>query len=430
MFGNILHNNSNNSIFSAILFALISVILYSGIAPTNNTTIASAASKLSAAKQILNTSSSPCSKIISRAYHRNTTAAMTTTAAAPVPRTISKAFLAIEQSEGQGAKVRRSIGTPSLRNFSPFLMLDHFSVAPPAGFPDHPHRGQETITYLLQGAVDHEDFTGARGTINSGDLQFMTAGKGIQHAPLAPRFPLHGLHNGSVYTYPKCIEGVPLAKIHPGHPYWDPKWPDLRSLVEPVLRSWEEKHNHAIELQRQGKKVGSVKYQYGRQVNRGKTILEFLMHGVISPYQLLSKRFMSVGKGSITSYDTLFRLCDTVNELAKYKLDVEPVEWLRQRLHELVETQGEGFNFPKTIHDFYNDPKLAALRFKSGFKSIGRPSGIKMPRRDGTADDSPRPKRRKKKKREWEDLSESYPVHGHSSENSDKASAVDSQLKN
>lgn len=51
-----------------------------------------------------------------------------------------------------------------------------------AGFPDHPHRGQETITYLLKGGVDHEDFAGNRGTLYAGDLQFMTAGRGIVHA--------------------------------------------------------------------------------------------------------------------------------------------------------------------------------------------------------------------------------------------------------
>lgn len=55
------------------------------------------------------------------------------------PRKIQKSFLAIEQSEGAGAKVRRSIGTPQLRNFSPFLMLDHFAIPPGAGFPDHPY---------------------------------------------------------------------------------------------------------------------------------------------------------------------------------------------------------------------------------------------------------------------------------------------------
>ncbi|KAJ4149904.1 hypothetical protein LMH87_010678 [Akanthomyces muscarius] len=206
-------------------------------------------------------------------------------------------------------------------------------------------------------------------------------------------------HNGSFYTYPACIEGVPVDKITPNHPYWEPKWPDLRTLVEPVLRSWEEKYQSAEEASRRGEAVGSVKYQYGRQVNRGNRILKFLEQGAISPYQLLSKRFMSVGKGSITSYDTLFRLCETIEALANYKTDVEPVDWLRQRLHELIEAQGTGFNFSKTIHDFYNDPKLAALRQKSGFKSIGRPSGIKMPRRRaGSVDEAPLPPRPCKRK--------------------------------
>jgi hypothetical protein len=58
------------------------------------------------------------------------------------PRAIRKAFLAVEQAEGAGARVRRSIGGPQLRNFSPFLLLDHFSTTSLAGFPDHPHRGQ------------------------------------------------------------------------------------------------------------------------------------------------------------------------------------------------------------------------------------------------------------------------------------------------
>lgn len=80
--------------------------------------------------------------------------------------------------------MRRSIGTPKLRNFTPFLMLDHFRVPPEAGFPDHPHRGQETITYLFQGGVDHEDFAGNKGTLGPGDLQFMTAGRGIMHAEM------------------------------------------------------------------------------------------------------------------------------------------------------------------------------------------------------------------------------------------------------
>ncbi|KAF3936268.1 Pirin-1 [Dactylella cylindrospora] len=106
------------------------------------------------------------------------------------PRSIKKVIPAIEQSEGQGARVRRSIGTSQLRRFPPFLMLDHFFLSEGAGFPDHPHRGQETITYQLSGSTNHEDFTGASGTINAGDLQFMTAGRGIVHAEIpAPQAP-------------------------------------------------------------------------------------------------------------------------------------------------------------------------------------------------------------------------------------------------
>lgn len=117
----------------------------------------------------------------------NNTMASTTNTTKLLPRLIRKAFLAAEQSEGAGARVRRSVGTPQLRSFSPFLMLDHFSVSPGAGFPDHPHRGQETITYLLKGGMEHEDFAGNKGKLGPGDLQFMTAGRGIVHAEMPAR---------------------------------------------------------------------------------------------------------------------------------------------------------------------------------------------------------------------------------------------------
>lgn len=111
------------------------------------------------------------------------------TATTTTPRVIRKVFEAVDTPEGAGARVRRSVGTRELRNFTPFLMLDHFSISPGAGFPDHPHRGQETITYLLNGAVDHEDFAGNKGTIETGDLQFMTAGRGIVHAEMPRQNP-------------------------------------------------------------------------------------------------------------------------------------------------------------------------------------------------------------------------------------------------
>ena len=100
------------------------------------------------------------------------------------PRRVQKIVAAVEQGEGVGARVRRSIGRRELKSLDPFLMLDHFFVGKPAGFPDHPHRGFETVTYMLQGSFAHEDFLGNRGLINYGDLQWMTAGRGIVHAEM------------------------------------------------------------------------------------------------------------------------------------------------------------------------------------------------------------------------------------------------------
>ncbi|CCD23922.1 pirin family protein NDAI_0C02620 [Naumovozyma dairenensis CBS 421] len=102
----------------------------------------------------------------------------------PQIRSVAKNFIAIEQEEGVGAHVRRSIGSMKQRNFSPFLLMDHFTVSHPAGFPDHPHHGQETITYVLNGMIAHEDFTGSKGVLRPGDLQFMTAGKAIMHSEI------------------------------------------------------------------------------------------------------------------------------------------------------------------------------------------------------------------------------------------------------
>jgi len=140
------------------------------------------------------------------------------------PRAIKKVFEAREQAEGAGATVRRSIGTPQLRNFSPFLMLDHFNVAVGAGFPDHPHRGQETITYLLSGAVDHEDFAGHKGTIETGDLQFMTAGRGIVHAEMP-----HDNGDGSSNVGMQLWVDLPKALKN-----CEPRYRDLKASEIPV----------------------------------------------------------------------------------------------------------------------------------------------------------------------------------------------------
>lgn len=99
-------------------------------------------------------------------------------------RSIQTIIPAIAQSEGVGATVRRSIGVHGMRKFNPFLMFDHFKSQGKGGFPEHPHLGQETITLMLQGAMAHEDFTGSKGIIREGDLQFMTAGRGVVHSEM------------------------------------------------------------------------------------------------------------------------------------------------------------------------------------------------------------------------------------------------------
>lgn len=170
-------------------------------------------------------------------------------------------------------------------------------------------------------------------------------------------------HDGTVYTHPECVKGVPLEKIAPGHSYWDPRWHDLRALIEPTLRSWEAKLPKATNHQRN---------HCVRQVNRGNTILKFLENGEISPYQLLSKPFLQMGNGTITSYNTLYRLCETLDALAEYKMDVKPVDWLRKRLYELSSEQGAMFSLSKTICDFYHDTKLVELRRNAGKTTIGR----------------------------------------------------------
>ncbi|XP_064878757.1 pirin isoform X2 [Oncorhynchus nerka] len=109
-------------------------------------------------------------------------------------RRVVKTVLSVEQVEGVGAHVRRSIGRKELINLDPFLMLDEFKVKKPSGFPDHPHRGFETVTYVLKGVSAHEDFCGHSGLLKPGDLQWMTAGRGVVHAEMpVSEEPVQGL---------------------------------------------------------------------------------------------------------------------------------------------------------------------------------------------------------------------------------------------
>ncbi len=91
-------------------------------------------------------------------------------------------------SDGAGVKLKRIFGGNNPRQFDPFLMLDHFSSDEAAdyigGFPAHPHRGFETVTYMLEGRMLHEDHLGNQGLLQNGDVQWMTAARGIIHSEM------------------------------------------------------------------------------------------------------------------------------------------------------------------------------------------------------------------------------------------------------
>jgi redox-sensitive bicupin YhaK (pirin superfamily) len=103
-------------------------------------------------------------------------------------RTIRQRVPALEVTEGAGVTVHRSIGTPALRNLDPFLLLDHFGSDNPdeyiAGFPEHPHRGFITFTYMLDGHMEHRDSMGNRGDLMAGGAQWMKAASGVIHSEM------------------------------------------------------------------------------------------------------------------------------------------------------------------------------------------------------------------------------------------------------
>ncbi len=103
-------------------------------------------------------------------------------------RTLQQVIKSVPTSDGAGVKLRRSLGRSQQLRLDPFLMLDEFSSENAddyiAGFPNHPHRGFETVTYMLDGHMLHQDHMGNRGDLRSGDVQWMTAGRGIIHSEM------------------------------------------------------------------------------------------------------------------------------------------------------------------------------------------------------------------------------------------------------
>ncbi|MDO8730664.1 MAG: pirin family protein [Candidatus Omnitrophota bacterium] len=130
--------------------------------------------------------------------------------------------------EGAGVRLKRSIGTKRLNYLDPFLLFDDFTSPNPAdyvaGFPLHPHRGIETVTYILRGEVRHKDTLGNSGSIGAGDLQWMTAGRGILHEEMPQDGP------GGIAGFQLWVNLPAKLKMTP------PRYQDVRSGQIPVIR--------------------------------------------------------------------------------------------------------------------------------------------------------------------------------------------------
>jgi len=131
--------------------------------------------------------------------------------------------------EGAGVHLKRAFGYGEVPQYDPFLMLDDFHSSRPteylAGFPWHPHRGIETITYILQGLVEHGDSMGNKGAIGAGDIQWMTAGSGIIHQEMPQKSP-----TGTMWGF-QFWANLPAAKKMMAPRYRDVKAADIPEIT-------------------------------------------------------------------------------------------------------------------------------------------------------------------------------------------------------
>ena len=143
-------------------------------------------------------------------------------------RKIEKILKSIPTLEGAGVHLKRVFGYQQVPQFDPFLLLDDFHSSDPdeylSGFPWHPHRGIETITYILHGQVEHGDSLGHKGVISSGDVQWMTAGSGIVHQEM-PR----GREDGMLWGF-QLWANLPAA-----HKMTEPRYQDIGEQQIPEI---------------------------------------------------------------------------------------------------------------------------------------------------------------------------------------------------
>jgi hypothetical protein len=143
-------------------------------------------------------------------------------------RTVTQVVRGQPTSDGAGVKLVRVIGGPRLDMLDPFLMLDEFRSDAAsdylAGFPDHPHRGFETVTYMLAGEMEHRDHAGNQGRLTAGSVQWMTAGRGIVHSEMPKQ------DDGLMWGFQLWINLPARDKMVP------PRYQDIPPERVPVVR--------------------------------------------------------------------------------------------------------------------------------------------------------------------------------------------------
>ena len=143
-------------------------------------------------------------------------------------RGVERVFTGIPATDGAGVRMTRVIATPELDHFDPFLLLDEFRSDDPddyiAGFPDHPHRGFETVTYMLAGLMQHSDNKGNSGTLGPGSVQWMTAGRGIVHSEMPQQ------ENGLIWGFQLWVNLPATDKM------CEPRYQDIPASDVPTVK--------------------------------------------------------------------------------------------------------------------------------------------------------------------------------------------------
>jgi redox-sensitive bicupin YhaK (pirin superfamily) len=149
-----------------------------------------------------------------------------------VKRKIHQIINSVPVSDGAGVALRRSIGIPQLDHLDPFLLLDEIKHEDPdetlPGFPDHPHRGFETVTYLIDGTFRHEDSKGHVGILTPGSVQWMTAGRGIIHSEMPIGF------QGRFWGFQLWVN-LPAS-----HKMSDPRYQEINSDKIPIQKGSDQ----------------------------------------------------------------------------------------------------------------------------------------------------------------------------------------------